>query len=374
MNVLFLTNGPFEHPTSRARVYQYLDFLHNAGVKVTVSPGLSSNQYPIYWGTAKRTFARAIAVNFVTAQHRALDLLRANRYDVIVIQRNILSTFVPVFELAFCRRHPSVVFDYDDLIMSPAFSELIPRNGDGIRSRVFRNRMDLVAKACRHIIVGSPFLYDRTVELNPRVTLIPSPVDLRRYTPRPDRGAQDQVVIGWKGSRATSIYLEQLRPVFESLVQKYGKRMKVVVHGDPAFRPHGPFMEVHPFDLNTEIAELHSYDIGIMPLHNDEFTLGKCAFKALEYMAVGVPSVSSPIGFVNDIVHDGVNGFLAETVGQWIAILSRLVEDADLRRSIGLAGRKTVEERFSIEATGPLLLDVLNRAANRCSSSGVHQS
>jgi len=367
VRVLFLTNGPFEHPTSRARVYQYLGFLQSAGVQVTVSPGLSSKQYPAYWGTAKRTFARAVAVNFLTAQHRTLDLLRANRFDVIVIQRNILSTFLPLFELGFCRRHRAVVFDYDDLIMSPAFSELIPRNGNGIRSRLFRNRMDLVIKACRHIIVGSPFLYDRTVEQNTRVTMIPSPVDLRRYTLRPERGGSDQVVIGWKGSRGTSPYLEQLRPVFESLVQKYGQRIKIVVHGDPAFRPYGPFMEVRPFDLDTEIAELHSYDIGLMPLYNDEFTLGKCAFKALEYMAVGVPSVSSPVGFINDIVQHGVNGFLAETTDEWIEVLSRLAEDENLRRSIGLAGRKTVEERFSIEATGPLLLDVLNRAARGCS-------
>src|SRR5258708_38982682 len=88
MRVLFLTNGPFEHPTSRGRVYQYLDFLSTAGVQGTVSPGLSSKQYPVYWGTAKRTFARAVAANFLTAQHRALALLRANHYNVIGIQRN----------------------------------------------------------------------------------------------------------------------------------------------------------------------------------------------------------------------------------------------------------------------------------------------
>src|SRR5260370_7957883 len=131
----------------------------------------------------------------MTAQHRALDLLRANRYDVIVIERNILSTCAPVFELGFCRRHRAVVLDFDDLIMSPAFSELIPRNGNGIRSRLFRNRMDLVIKACQHIIVGSPFLYDRTVEQNPRVTMIPSPLDLRRYTLRHYLRGSAQVLI-----------------------------------------------------------------------------------------------------------------------------------------------------------------------------------
>src|SRR5260370_22374702 len=116
-------------------------------------------------------------------------------------------------------------------------------------------------------------------------------------------------------------------------------------------------MEGRPFDLATEIAELPSYDIGLMPLHNDDYPLAKCAFKALEYMAVGVPSVSSPVGFINDIVQHGVNGFLAETTGEWIEVLSRLVEDENLRRTIGLAGRNTVEERFSIDATGPLLLE-----------------
>ena len=361
MKVLFLTNGPIEHPTSRARVYQYLDFLRGAGVDATVSHGLSPREYSVFWGTARRTVWRAVAVNLLTARHRVFDLMRARCFDVIVIQRNILSTFVPVFELWFCRHHPAVVLDFDDLIMSPAFAELIPRTGKGLRQALFRNRMDLVIGASRHIIVGSPYLLERTVELNPHVTLIPSPVDLRRYTLRPDLGESEQVVIGWKGSRATSVYLEQLRPVFDCLAQKYGERVKIVVHGDPTFQPYGPYMEVRPFDLNTEIAELHRFDIGLMPLHDDEFTLGKCAFKALEYMAVGIPSVSSPVGFICDIVQNGVNGFLARSRDEWVEILSRLVDDPNLRRWIGHAGRKTVEERFSVEATGPVLFEVLRK-------------
>jgi glycosyltransferase involved in cell wall biosynthesis len=362
MKVLFLTNGPIEHPTSRHRVYQYLDFLKASGIDATVSPGLSPREYSAVFGTARRTIPRAIAVNVLTARHRVFDLARAHDFDIVVIQRNILATFVPVFELALCRHHPAVVFDFDDLIMSPQFAELIPRTGGGLRQRLFRNRMDLVVKAARQIIVGSPFLRERALELNPNVTLIPTPVDLRRYTLRAEPKPSDQVIIGWKGGRSAPVYLHPLQPVFEQLARRYGNRFKAVVHGDPDFRRFGPYMEIRPFDLATEIEELHRFDIGLMPLADDDFTRGKCAFKAIEYMAAGVPSVSSPVGVICDIVQHGVNGFLARSHDEWIEVLSRLIEDVPLRRAVGLAGRRTVEARFSVEATGPKLVQTLRTA------------
>jgi len=359
MKVLFLTNGPIEHPPSRHRVYQYLDYLRACGIEPTVSPGLSRRQYAMLWGTHRRTPVRAVAINLVTAQRRLFDLLRLKDFDVVVIQRNILSTFVPLFEMLICGTHPAVVLDFDDLIFGSSFASIVRRNGRWWSDKLLRNRMDRVVAAANHIIVGSPYLVERTERINPAVTLIPTPIDLRRYTVRPPVASGSKLVIGWKGSPGTSRYLLALRPVFEELVRRYGRKIQVVAHGDEHFRPFGSYMEVHPFHLDTEIRELHQFDIGVMPLDSDELSLGKCAFKALEYMAAGVPSVSSRVGFIRDIVRDGENGMLAGPPTEWIEKLSLLIEHDTLRARLAQEGRRTVERDFSVDVTGPRLAGVL---------------
>jgi glycosyltransferase involved in cell wall biosynthesis len=335
--------------------------LRAAGVEAIVSPGLSAREYAFFWGNKRRETGKALAILGCTAAKRVFDLLRVHHFDVVVIQRNILSTFIPFFELWLCRHHPAVMFDFDDLIISPKFASIIKRNGQGLSSSLLRNRMDLVVRAARQVVVGSPFLKECTVPLNPRVELIPTPVDLRHYTLRPAPTGKGPVVIGWKGGIDTSVYLHSLRPVLDRLARRYGDKIKVVVHGNSYFQPFGPYMEVRPFDLATEIQELHRFDIGLMPLFDDDFTRGKCAFKALEYMAAGVPSISSPVGFICDIVQDGVNGFLASSQEEWFEKLTRLIESPELRSSFAAEGRRTVEARFSIEAQGPRLLAVLQR-------------
>jgi glycosyltransferase involved in cell wall biosynthesis len=372
MRVLFLTNGPLEHPPSRHRVYQYLDFLRNSGVEAVVSPGLSPEEYAQFWGTARRTVGRALKVNLLTAKQRTHDVLRCHDFDVVVIQRNILSTFLPIFELGLCRLHPAVILDFDDLIMSQQFAELIPRTG--LRQIVFRNRMDRVIRACRHVIVGSPFLLESARPLNRNVTLLPTPVDLKRYTVKQPSKKTDQIVVGWKGGRGTSHYLQQLRPVFDQLAARYEPRLKVIIHGDEDFAPFGPYMDVHGFDLETEIAELHNFDIGVMPLTDDDYTRGKCAFKAIEYMACGIPAVSSPVGVIKDFINHGENGFLASSQREWFDVLVALIEDLSLRERVGGAGRKTIEKCFSIEATGPQLLETLNVVIDRSIKRGSSDS
>ena len=98
----------------------------------------------------------------------------------------------------------------------------------------------------------------------------------------------------------------------------------------------------------AEAEWLGSIDIGIMPLEDDDWSRGKCAFKLLQYMAAGVPTVSSPVGMNAEVIVDGVNGLLAETESEWSEKLLALAEDADLRKKLGASGRRTVEEEYSL--------------------------
>jgi len=125
-------------------------------------------------------------------------------------------------------------------------------------------------------------------------------------------------------------------------------------------------MIVKPFDLEAEVTELQSYDIGIMPLDDNEWTRGKCAYKALLYMGVGIPAVSSDVGIVSDIIDHGNNGFIARSHSEWIQILSRLIDDMDKRLSVGAEARCFIEDHYSVEKWAPLLVEVLENAFRRC--------
>jgi glycosyltransferase involved in cell wall biosynthesis len=125
--------------------------------------------------------------------------------------------------------------------------------------------------------------------------------------------------------------------------------------------PNSIRYKVIPWKLETEIEDICAFDIGIMPLPDDIYSLGKCGFKLLQYMALGIPGVSSPVGVNNKLIKDGVNGFLAHNDEEWEEKLSLLICDQALRKHIGAAARMTVENEYSLEKALPVLLDVLGR-------------
>jgi glycosyltransferase involved in cell wall biosynthesis len=113
--------------------------------------------------------------------------------------------------------------------------------------------------------------------------------------------------------------------------------------------------------LDTEIQDLMSFDIGIMPLPDDEWTKGKCGFKGLQYMALEVPTVMSPVGVNTEIIDHGKNGFIANNETEWLAILSQLINDAELRKHIGQEGRKTIVNKYSKSANLNKYLSLFNK-------------
>ena len=114
----------------------------------------------------------------------------------------------------------------------------------------------------------------------------------------------------------------------------------------------------------TELDDLRQMDIGLMPLPDENWSRGKCGLKALQYMALGIPTICSPVGVNSTIINDGENGFLADGKDEWIAKLKRLIHSAELRRKIGLAGRETVEKEYSAKVVAPRVLEVFRSAAS----------
>jgi len=306
----------------------------------------------------------------VATLKRVVDLIRVRKFDVTFIHREAFPFGPPIIEGMLARLGRPLILDFDDALYVP-----YPYPSDTTTPVLYRlkrtgRQFTHLVKISHHVIAGNRILADWARKHNPNITVIPTPVDTQYYTVKDyEHRVYEHVIIGWMGSHSTIPELMSVQNIFQRLVDRFGDKIEFLIVGDTRFRPVVPSMKVIPFQLETEIRDLHAFDIGIMPLNDNEWTRGKCAYKALVYMAVGIPVVCSPVGVVNDFILHGQNGFLAPNEEQWVEILSMLIEDPELRRRVGIAGRQTVEEQFSAELWAPIFAEVITRVANARSSA-----
>ena len=168
------------------------------------------------------------------------------------------------------------------------------------------------------------------------------------------------MIVGWIGSPSTAVYLDILREVFKELAKRPEVKIKLI--GAGKYKLDGAEIINVPWSYQTEVAELQSFDIGLMPMPDNEWTRGKLGCKMLQYMAVGVPAVVSYTPTNAEVITDGINGFLINSEKEWVEKILRLIKDPILRRNIGSSGRKTVEERFSVMVNAPKLKEALEQS------------
>ena len=293
---------------------------------------------------------------------RWLRALRPEEWDVVVLYRELLPVGGAWLERRLARTGLPVIFDFDDAIYLPDVSAA---------NRMFRwlKRPQKTGPICRlsaHVTVGTPYLEPYVRRFTDRVTVLPTTIDLAHYPMKPAPTLGNPPVIGWSGSFSTVKHLKTVLPALRRLRERAAFRLRIVGGGDTVVE--GLDVECRPWTAATEVAELHAFDVGIMPLPDDAWSRGKCALKALQYMAVGVPAVVSPVGVNADLVHDGRNGFLAATDIEWVEKLSRLLADADLRSRVAREARRTVEDNYSAAAQAPRLRGLLERVRRRATA------
>jgi glycosyltransferase involved in cell wall biosynthesis len=370
MRALFFTTGGDSEPSSRVRVYQYLEPLRRSGIACSVWPLASRRYLELGYGMRRPPAplrAAWVGGHFAwRAARRTLQLLAARRYDVLVVQKE---TFPFGLERLIDRLGIPLVYDFDDAIY--AASALPDGRGRWLRSaaeRVLRRERALPALLARArvVVAGSPVLAAYAERHAREVVVIPTVVDTDAYTPAPLRRA-GTLTVGWIGAPPNRVYLEPLRPVLRELARRFDLRLRLV--GPSDFDCPGVRVECtgwrHYASVADEVADLHGFDVGIMPLPDTGFAAGKCALKAIQYMACGVPVVASPVGVNAEVVGDGVCGFLADTPAAWSDRLARLLADPDLRVRLGAAGRARAEAHYSLRAATPRLAAALARAAGR---------
>jgi glycosyltransferase involved in cell wall biosynthesis len=256
------------------------------------------------------------------------------------------------------------VLDYDDAV----FHLYDEHRSAAIRWALGGKHPSLMRRAAL-VVVGNGYLADCAERAGARnVAVVPTAVDLDRYGAARE-AAQDGAPprVGWIGQRSTADFLRPLAPLFERLAAA-GKARFAAIGIDA--RALGLPMDGVPWSEDSEVHSIRGLDVGVMPLVDGPFERGKCGYKLVQYMACGLPVVASPVGVNRQLVEHGVNGFLATTNEEWRMALETLLSDAGLRRRMGRAGRRMVEETYCLQVTAPRIAGLLARAGGARAAAG----
>jgi glycosyltransferase involved in cell wall biosynthesis len=355
-----VTPFPEEGAGYRFRISQYIPALRQAGFDVSVSPFFTREFFGIVYRPGH--YLRKLA--FLVAQMpKRLALLRARgAYDLIFIYREAFPVGPPLIELMLARPGgPAIVYDFDDAVFLGDTSEA----NRVIGFLKYPAKTRAIVAASHGVIAGNTYLANYALAFNDAVTVMPTCVDTDVFVPRAaSRAADDPLVVGWIGSPTTVRYLLEYGDVLAELARRCPFVLRVAGAGRPIEVP-GVAIENVEWSLDREVALFNTCDVGIYPLADDLWTRGKCGFKAIQFMACGVPVVASAVGVNCEIVDDGVNGFLARTREEWVDKLARLCGDPGLRERLGRAGRQRVDDRYSLRRNTPLMIEALDQALAR---------
>lgn len=354
MNVLFITQyGPLA-ASSRTRVFQYLPYLKQAGIEADVRVVISDRWSARigHRGAASRLLY--YVVSFLRTVWVGLGcVLRAGSFDRVLVQKVLFPAPIAWLLRSYRSR---MLFDFDDAV----FTSDAPDSLSGrVRGRRRQAGLPRMLRASSVAIVENAYTRSYAEPFCDRVEVITGPIDTARYAPIEARNTQ--VVLGWVGSPTTTVYLDLIREALDRVAEM---RPDVTLRliGALPFESSRIRVEQHDWALDSEVELLATCDIGLMPLPDDPWTRGKGGYKLLQYGAVGLPVVASPVGVNSEIVDHGHTGFLADSDAAWVDHLVKLIDDPALRSRMGQAGRERVLARYSLEESSRRLIEILKQS------------
>lgn len=343
-------------PSQRYRFEQYLNFFKENGFNWELSEIITETDDKVFYHPGN--YLRKAWVMLKSLVIRWKDLRRAKNFDIIFIQREALLLGSSCFEKQFYKRG-KVVFDFDDSIW------LLDTSPENKKFEFLKNpdKTKINIQHAHAVIAGNQFLAAYSKQFNNNVTVIPTTIDTGFHKPLEkafdSAQADKKIVIGWSGSISTIKHFEIAIPALKEILRKYPNKVEIHVMGQGNYTHPELAIISKNWNSKTEVADLNEFDIGIMPLPNDEWVKGKCGLKGLSYMACGVATIMSNVGVNPDIIEHGVNGYLANIQQEWVDYISILIENPELRAKIGQAGCKTVVEKYSVNANKQAYLSVL---------------
>ena len=324
VKILFAVSR-LEKPSSRLRVLQYLPFLEEAAFKCRV-------------------------VELRKSLLKRMEFLcLAFLNDIVFIQKKLLTPMeVMVLQLSGAKK----VFDIDDALI---YKE---KDRNSVKDKMAERKLRFLVKRCDLVLAGNGYLKDMVRSESGFVEVLHTPCP--RTACRPEREKKENKHLVWIGSKSTLKYLESLETVFRELSRRFPE-LRLIVISDSFPEKTSISTENILWNGGSEFESIRKGAIGLMPLFDNDWCKGKCGYKMIQYMACGLPSVASPVGFNNDLIDDGVNGFLAKNDEEWLEKITRLLDDEKLYQSLSLKARETFEREYTLEKNAEKLIAFLKK-------------
>lgn len=335
---------PFgQAPSQRFRFEQYINHLELNDYEVVFHPFLTTKTWVNLY---KKGFFFQKTIGILGSFFkRFLLLFKLVNAKHIFIHREATHLGPPVFEWILAKvMRKKYIYDFDDAIWLPNYSA---SNVTFHRLKAYW-KVKYCIKWAHKVSAGNAYLAEYAGKFNSNVTIIPTTIDTDKHHNKTINYNKDRLSIGWTGTHTTMHYLNFIVPILKQLELKYDFDFIVISNQKPEWNLKS--LQFIKWKKDTEIEDLLKIGIGIMPLVKDQWSVGKCGFKALQYMALGIPSVLSPIGVNKTIVSHNKNGFLAESTEEWEDCLTMLLSSVKLREEMGQKGKETIHNHYAVKS------------------------
>ncbi len=356
MKILFICPYPFDRaPSQRFRYEQYLPYLLEKGWAYRIAPFIDEPTWNILYKPG-HTAAKVLGI-LKGFFKRFFQLFTLHQYSFVFIHREAAPVGPPVFEWLIAKVwRKKIIYDFDDAIWLPNTSE----NNKIAASIKWHHKVASICKWSYKVSCGNAYLQEYASRFNAKAFYNPTTIDTENLHnpalyPKPIKTFP---VIGWTGTHSTLVYLEPVIEVLKKLETKYEFEFCVIANKDPML-PLQSYRFVQ-WTKETEIQDLLRFDIGLMPLGDDMWAKGKCGFKALQYMALGIPAVASPVGVNTAIIKSGVNGCLCRDRNEWFFALESLLINNSERIRMGSNARYKIEIAYSVLANKNSYIDLFS--------------
>lgn len=347
MKILYFTKYSRLGASSRLRSYQFFPFLEKKGFIITVKPLFDDNYLK------KKYLKKNLWFEIVCSYFkRFISLFQLFKYDKIVIEKELFPYLPPFFERFLHLIGIEYIVDFDDAIFHN-----YDLNSSNIIKFFLSGKIDSVMKFSSCVVVGNTYLMKRATASNAkRIEIIPTVIDLNKYYVK-EKKNKSKTIIGWIGSPSTFKYVKSIKNALQKISDKY----PIEIHIIGANEKLGIEGNVKYFKWNEqdEVDKIQNFDIGIMPLDNSPWELGKCSYKLIQYMGCGIPVIASAVGMNNVLINHLHNGLLAKDRNNWYNCIEKLINDNTFSEYIGNNGRLTVEDNYTVNSKLNKIIQIL---------------
>ena len=349
MKILFLPKYNELGPSSRYRIYQYLDSYEKAGIKVEVSP-----LFGFYFFTDNKI--SKIGYTLYYFLRRALKIIQVYKYDLVYIEYELFPYFPAIFEKLFSLLNVKYIVDYDDAI----FHNYNASSNFFIKV-LLSNKIDTVVRNASYVISGSPYLTHYICRINANCVEIPTSVSKVKYVQKPKSETNAVFTIGWIGSRSTSVNVLKLIPAFVELRKKMEFQLNLIgFDQNEAGKLSHLNVNFIKWDAGTELEEINKFDVGIMPLENTPFNRGKCGFKLVQYMGCSLPTIATPLE-ANVKINRNKKNLYAITTEDWVSAFEKVFHNQDYFKQVGLDNYNDFTNYYTLENNSETYIAVFNK-------------